>query len=71
MPIYEYQCEKCKKTREIFWKRLPKPHLDFVNCECGGNMTRIMSVPSEPIVHGFNAKNRYSNEKGKKKKDKK
>lgn len=68
MPIYEYQCEKCGKVKEIFWKRPPKAALDFTNCTCGGNMTRIISAPSDPVIHGFNAKNSYSHVKNNKKK---
>jgi hypothetical protein len=36
--------------------------------KCKGMYTKIMSVPSDPIVHGFNEKNSYSNAGKKEKK---
>ena len=69
MPLYDYQCPKCGAVREVklTLKDLEKRRAIF--CEkCPTQMKRLISAPNI-IVHGFNAKNRYSHEKPKKKKD--
>ena len=73
MPIYEFECRSCGHHKEILmikesdWKGSHKLGCD----KCKGMYKKIISAPAEPIIHGFNYKNGYSNEKPKKKKDKK
>ena len=69
MPIYEFKCGSCGDEREILmlkesdWKGSHK-----LGCKkCKGMYERIMSVPAQPVIHGYNADNGYSNKKGKKK----
>lgn len=47
MPIYEYRCPKChKKTERI----LPISECDLPQqCECGGMMTKLVSLPQPAI----------------------
>jgi putative FmdB family regulatory protein len=70
MPIYEWKCEACGREREILHKRPVKK--DWRGCDkCKGIMKRKMSAPSDPVVHGFNEGNGYSNAKKGKKNGKK
>lgn len=42
MPIYEYQCAKCKKTHEI-WQKINDP--PETKCPaCGGKIARLISA---------------------------
>lgn len=42
MPIYEYQCAKCKKVHEI-WQKITEPNA--TKCpECGGKIERLISA---------------------------
>lgn len=65
MPIYEFQCEACGHKKEILmrkpsdWKGSHKLGCD----KCKGVYKKIMSAPSDPVIHGFNEKNRYSHTK--------
>ena len=44
MPIYEYQCRKCKAHTEVFQKVNDKPP---VKCrKCGGRLERMTSAPA-------------------------
>ena len=44
MPIYEYQCRKCKVHIEVFQKVNDKPP---GKCrKCGGRLERMISAPS-------------------------
>jgi len=44
MPIYEYQCKKCKEKFEVIQK-ISEPPLE--KCEkCGGKLKKIMSNTS-------------------------
>ena len=44
MPIYEYECRKCKALTEVFQKLNDKPP---VKCkECGGRLERLISAPA-------------------------
>ena len=45
MPIYEYECEDCKKKVEILHKRLEQK--EDINCpDCGSNkMKKLVSLP--------------------------
>ena len=41
MPIYEYECEECKRAIELFQKISDPPYK--YKCECGGKIKRILS----------------------------
>lgn len=42
MPIYEYECQKCKKTTEVFQKINDKP---LAKCpKCGGRVEKLISA---------------------------
>lgn len=44
MPIYEYECRKCKAHMEVFQKISDKPP---VKCrKCGGRLERKLSAPA-------------------------
>lgn len=44
MPIYEYECRKCKARSEVFQKMNDKPP---VKCsKCGGRLEKLMSAPA-------------------------
>jgi putative FmdB family regulatory protein len=44
MPIYEYECAKCKSRIEVFQKMTDKPP---TKCKkCGGRMEKQMSAPA-------------------------
>jgi putative FmdB family regulatory protein len=44
MPIYEYECRKCKAHMEVFQKISDKPP---VKCrKCGGRLERKISAPA-------------------------
>lgn len=68
MPIYEFKCESCGHEKEILIvKRSDLKGSHKLGCDkCKGIYKKIMSAPSEPVIHGFNAKNRYSHVKDKK-----
>lgn len=61
MPIYEYACQKCAKTVEVFQKvnqRGPKA------CEkCGGKVARVLSHTSFQLKGGGWYKDLYSSTK--------
>jgi putative FmdB family regulatory protein len=42
MPIYEYQCAKCKKTIEVIQKFSDKPLKKHAGC--GGTLTKLISA---------------------------
>ena len=42
MPIYEYQCAKCKKTIEVIQKFSDKPLKKHAGC--GGSLTKLISA---------------------------
>src|ERR1041385_262923 len=44
MPIYEYECRKCKAHIEVFQKVSDKPPTRCRNC--GGKLDRIISAPA-------------------------
>ncbi len=69
MPIYEFECESCGHKKEILiMKQSDLKGSRKLGCDkCKGMYKKIMSAPSDPIVHGFNEDNGYSNvKKGKK-----
>jgi len=44
MPIYEYECEKCKTQTEVFQKVSDKP---LKKCsKCGGRLEKLISAPA-------------------------
>lgn len=44
MPIYEFECRKCKAHIEVFQKISDKPP---VKCrKCGGRLERLLSAPA-------------------------
>lgn len=44
MPIYEYECQKCKTRNEVFQKVNDKPP---TKCQkCGGKLERVISAPA-------------------------
>jgi putative FmdB family regulatory protein len=44
MPIYEFECRKCKARTEVFQKMSDKPP---VKCRtCGGRLERLHSAPA-------------------------
>ncbi len=44
MPIYEYECRKCKAHIEVFQKLSDKPP---VKCrKCGGRLEKLLSAPA-------------------------
>lgn len=44
MPIYEFECKKCKARLEVFQKMSDKPP---VKCrQCGGRLERLHSAPA-------------------------
>ena len=44
MPIYEYECRKCKAHIEVFQKLTDKPP---VKCrKCGGRLEKLLSAPA-------------------------
>jgi putative FmdB family regulatory protein len=44
MPLYEYQCSECKQRIEVLQK-FSDPILSECS-ECGGELERVLSVPS-------------------------
>ena len=44
MPVYEYKCEKCKKSKDLLRDMSEVDKL--VECECGGKMNKVVSVMS-------------------------
>ena len=44
MPIYEYQCAKCKKVHEI-WQKITEPNATKCpDAKCGGKVERLISA---------------------------
>lgn len=61
MPIYEYQCEKCKKSFERFQRISDKP---LENCpDCDGAIKRLISQTSFSLKGGGWYKDGYSSAK--------
>ena len=46
MPRISYSCEKCSLTKKKFYKT-SKDVLDKIECECGGELVRQLSSPSQ------------------------
>lgn len=70
MPIYEFECRKCKARLEVFQKMSDKPP---VKCrECGGRLERLQSAPAIQFkgsgwyVTDYAGQNRKAGEKAEK-----
>ena len=50
MPIYEYQCDKCSKTYEI-WQKISDTPPDKCT-ECGGPLHKLVSLSSFQLKGG-------------------
>ncbi|HEB68537.1 MAG TPA: zinc ribbon domain-containing protein [Desulfobulbus sp.] len=50
MPVYEYECPKCKKVHEVQQKMTDEP---LSSCpECGGEVKKLISVSSFQLKGG-------------------
>ena len=70
MPIYEFECRKCKERLEVFQKMSDKPP---VKCrKCGGRLERLQSAPAIQFkgsgwyVTDYAGQNRKAGEKAEK-----
>lgn len=70
MPIYEFECRKCKARLEVFQKMSDKPP---VKCrKCGGRLERMHSAPAIQFkgsgwyVTDYAGQNRRAGEKAEK-----
>jgi putative FmdB family regulatory protein len=70
MPIYEFECRKCKARLEVFQKMSDKPP---VKCrQCGGRLERLQSAPAIQFkgsgwyVTDYAGQNRKAGEKAEK-----
>jgi putative FmdB family regulatory protein len=61
MPIYEYECQKCKKIFE-FTQGIKEPKKDLCE-ECGGALERIISPSGFVLKGGGWYKDLYSSSK--------
>lgn len=52
MPTYEYQCQKCKKTFEIFQSMKDAPLTDCPNKKCKGKVKRLIGTGAGLIFKG-------------------
>jgi putative FmdB family regulatory protein len=46
MPLYEYECAKCKKVQEVVQKFSDAPLEECLDESCKGPMTKLMSMNS-------------------------
>lgn len=70
MPIYEFECRKCKARLEVFQKMSDKPP---AKCrQCGGRLERLQSAPAIQFkgsgwyVTDYAGQNRKAGEKAEK-----
>lgn len=56
MPLYEYKCCKCPKTREV---REAYDSKEIQICTCGASMTRTVSSPAFHLKGSGWAKDLY------------
>ena len=72
MPIYEFECGACGHTKEILKVKKADLPIGLLHCDkCKeGVYKKVMSVPSDPVIHGFSEKNSYSHTKDVKKDNK-
>jgi putative FmdB family regulatory protein len=52
MPTYEYQCQKCKKTFEVFQSMKDAPLTDCPNKKCKGKVKRLIGTGAGLIFKG-------------------
>lgn len=55
MPLYEYKCQKCQTIKSEI-RETEMRDADMGKCECGGELSRIMSTCNHKI-HGYCYKN--------------
>lgn len=64
MPYYEFQCPKCGKIFEEYYKNIKEADADFIECiYCGVKMKRILSSTSFILKGGGWSSSGYSKEK--------
>ena len=61
MPVYEYQCEKCKEVMEVLQKVSDEP---LTECEkCGGKVEKLFNSMNihiyGPGIHSTDNKRKY------------
>ena len=61
MPIYEYECQKCKKVFE-YTQGIKEPKKDTCE-ECGGSLERLISASGFVLKGGGWYKDLYSSSK--------
>jgi putative FmdB family regulatory protein len=61
MPIYEYECQKCKKTFE-YTQGIKEPKKETCE-ECGGSLERLISPSGFVLKGGGWYKDLYSSSK--------
>ena len=57
MPTYSYKCQcsknytkcECSKTKEVVHRMTESPR---VKCDCGGDMRKIITSASAPVLKG-------------------
>jgi putative FmdB family regulatory protein len=59
MPIYTYLCDQCDKTMDVHTN--VESRNTITDCDCGGNLDRILYAPSLR----FKGSGFYKNDKGK------
>ncbi len=71
MPIYEFKCGSCGHKKEILiMKQSDLKGSHKLGCDkCKGMYDRIISLPANPIIQGYNEKNGDSQARKKGKKD--
>lgn len=48
MPLYDYECGKCRGKTEHFFK--VKQKKDTIKCGCGSQMKSIISTKRKPMI---------------------
>lgn len=52
MPTYEYRCQTCSRSYEVFYKRLELAFAVHTCWECGNQCSRVIGAGSPPIFKG-------------------
>lgn len=63
MPIYEYQCQKCKKTFEYMQSMSDAPKKKCERKGCGGKLEKLISASGFVLKGGGWYKDLYSSSK--------
>ncbi len=58
MPIYEYVCDKCGQSFEV-WQKMSEDALETHEGECGGPVRRVISATSFTLKGGGWYKDHY------------